>query len=77
MSVHRSLPRGLPTLLALTIVLLTAPSCRGQPPATPPNPAAPTLAMPAPMGIQRGTRLTLTLTGFLVWSRSLKPPTSM
>ncbi|MFL5246148.1 MAG: pre-peptidase C-terminal domain-containing protein [Gemmataceae bacterium] len=35
----------------------------GQPPPVAPNPQAPTLNMPAPMGMQRGTKLDLTLTG--------------
>jgi len=34
-----------------------------KPPPVKPNPQAPTLAMPAPMGMQRGTKLDLTLTG--------------
>ena len=33
------------------------------PPPVPPNPQAPVLAMPGPLGIQRGTTLELTLTG--------------
>jgi hypothetical protein len=33
------------------------------PPPVKPNPQAPTLAMPAPLGMQRGTALDLKLTG--------------
>ena len=49
------------TFLALLILVDTG---RAQKPFTvPPNPQAPALNMPAPLGMQRGTSLELTLTG--------------
>ena len=51
--------------LALIVCLLAAPASWGQkpPPPVPPNPQAPVVAVPFPMGMQRGTTLDLTLTG--------------
>ena len=52
--------------LCLFALLLSQPSpLLGQkpPPPIPPNPLAPTLAMPFPMGMQRGTSMELVLTG--------------
>lgn len=50
--------------LALLLALsLSIPVAAQQPPPTPPNPQAPTLAMPAPLGMQRGTSMELALTG--------------
>jgi hypothetical protein len=46
---------------AMAVVALFVPDAPAQGP--PANPLAPTLAMPVPMGIQRGTSLELTLTG--------------
>ena len=56
-------PRSfLPTVLA--VLTLSASVAAQQPPAlTPPNPQAPTLNMPVPLGIQRGSAIDLTLTG--------------
>src|SRR5260370_684202 len=52
-------------LLALFTVLTLSASVRAQqaPALAQPNPQAPTLNMPVPLGIQRGTALELTLTG--------------
>lgn len=50
-----------PLSLAVVAILLPV-SVFAQPPAAP-DPQAPTLNMPAPMGMQRGTTLELTLTG--------------
>jgi hypothetical protein len=47
----------------LIILVVVVGSMNGQPPAVPVNPQAPTLNMPFPMGMQRGTKLDLTLTG--------------
>ena len=48
----------------LLLLLLVAPAGAQQPrAATAPNPQAPNLKMPTPLGIQRGTALDLTLTG--------------
>jgi hypothetical protein len=51
--------------LAVALVGLLAVSAPAQPPPVlgTPDPQAPTLNMPAPMGVQRGTSLELTLTG--------------
>ena len=52
-------------LLILTLIALqgSPAASRAQTPPAQPNPQAPTLAMPVPLGIQRGTALELTLTG--------------
>src|SRR5215471_5908434 len=57
--------------LAAGIVASARPASAQAPP-TPPNPQAPVLAMPAPMGMQRGTALELNLTG-----SNLADPTSL
>src|SRR5215470_14184104 len=49
--------------LSLGSILAADKEARSQPPAVATNPQAPTLNMPAPMGMQRGTKLDLTLTG--------------
>ncbi|MFN4258874.1 MAG: hypothetical protein ACK4RK_06220 [Gemmataceae bacterium] len=49
--------------MMLAAVGPVTPSWGQKAPPVPPNPQAPTLAMPAPLGIQRGTELELTLTG--------------
>jgi hypothetical protein len=54
------IPLLLPVLIVLVVV---AGSVNGQPPPVPVNPQAPTINMPFPMGMQRGTKLDLTLTG--------------
>jgi hypothetical protein len=53
------------TLLALALLLAASTTARAQkpPPPAKPNPQAPVLNMPAPLGMQRGTSLELTLTG--------------
>jgi hypothetical protein len=48
--------------LLITLLLPVAGQCQ-EAPAPKPNPRAPNIAMPAPMGMQRGTALELTLTG--------------
>lgn len=48
---------------AMLLGLLVPTVSWGQPKPPPPNPNAPSVAMPFPMGIQRGTTLDLTLTG--------------
>jgi hypothetical protein len=59
MSHHRLFPFGL-----LTVAALAAAAPAQQPsPLSQPNPQAPVLNQPAPMGAQRGTTLDLTLTG--------------
>jgi hypothetical protein len=50
-------------LTACTAALLTATAQAQVVPPVPPNPQAPTLATPVPLGVQRGTTLDLTLTG--------------
>jgi hypothetical protein len=51
-------------LIASVLLLGTCGSALCQPPPpTPPNPQAPVLNMPMPLGIQRGTNLELTVTG--------------
>src|SRR5262245_2958847 len=61
--------RHLPHLLfpaVLIVAALLGPTKDGwsqKPGPVVPNPHAPTLAMPAPLGMQRGTALDLTLTG--------------
>jgi hypothetical protein len=52
-------------LLGFSLVLsaLADGAAFGQVPPTPPNPQAPVLAAPVPLGMQRGTKLDLTLTG--------------
>jgi hypothetical protein len=64
MCIRRLLPLFLP-LVALLAVLGPADRSPAQkpPPPVKPNPLAPVLAMPAPLGMQRGTSLELTLTG--------------
>jgi hypothetical protein len=47
-------------VVTLSTLLIAAARLQAQ---VPPNPLAPNLAMPAPMGMQRGTSLELTLTG--------------
>src|SRR5436190_8452072 len=49
--------------LSLGLIFASDPWVNGQPPPVAPNPQAPTLNMPGPMGMQRGTKLELTLTG--------------
>src|SRR5262245_15512636 len=51
--------------LSLFVCLGSPSAALGQkpPPPVPPNPQAPVLALPAPMGMQRGTALDLVLTG--------------
>jgi hypothetical protein len=62
---------SLPSLI--TLLLLTADATAQKAPApVPPNPQAPILNMPAPLGIQRGTALDLTLTG-----KNLAEPTGL
>src|SRR5262245_54286506 len=58
MNLRRLLP-------ALVVLLLASECARTQPPPPPPvpNPQAPTLAPVTPLGVQRGTKLELTLTG--------------
>src|SRR5207249_4750568 len=52
------------SLPALFAILILPVGLQAQQPAlTPPNPQAPTLNMPMPLGIQRGTAMELTLTG--------------
>jgi hypothetical protein len=48
---------------ALLVLAATSPSRAQMPPVVAPNPAAPVLKVPFPLGIQRGTTLDLTLTG--------------
>lgn len=55
-----------PLILVVLMILAGQSSetrAQKQPPPVLPNPAAPVLAMPAPLGVQRGTSLELTLTG--------------
>jgi hypothetical protein len=61
-------------LVTLMLLLAKAPPTWGQKAAPPvlPNPQAPTLAMPVPLGMQRGTSLELILTG-----TSLAEPTGL
>jgi hypothetical protein len=61
MSTHRR-PAALP-LLALALLAASPGAARPQPPAVAPNPQAPVLSPVAPLGIQRGSALDLTLTG--------------
>lgn len=49
--------------MALTLSLLGPQLARAQQKPPPPNPQAPNLALPFPMGVQRGSTLELTLTG--------------
>jgi hypothetical protein len=49
--------------LGFSLLVLSAGPAPAQIPPTPPNPQAPVLAVPAPLGMQRGTKLDLTLTG--------------
>jgi Bacterial pre-peptidase C-terminal domain len=49
-------------VLLLFLFLVDSARCQGPPPVKP-NPQAPTLAVPVPLGMQRGTTLDLTLTG--------------
>src|SRR5262245_40867958 len=70
-----SLPRlSRRSSLALVVVLAAAgPAAAQQPsPLSQPNPQAPVLAPPAPLGVQRGTPLELTLTG-----TNLSEPTAL
>lgn len=60
MHTHRRFPSPVLPLLALLALPAGTPA---QPPAALANPLAPTLAMPVPLGIQRGSTLDLTLTG--------------
>src|ERR1700687_3767511 len=53
---------GSVTILSVGVWFVANPASAQAPP-TPPNPQAPVLAMPAPMGMQRGTSLELNLTG--------------
>lgn len=53
-------------------VLIAGPFANGRSRGQQPNPEAPVLAMPAPMGMQRGTSLDLTLTG-----TNLREPTAL
>ena len=50
-------------LASFVVLILVATASTQQPPAVKPNPQAPTLKMPVPLGAQRGTTLDLTLTG--------------
>jgi hypothetical protein len=50
-------------LLGFSLIMLTAGKTLAQIPPTPPNPQAPVLGVPVPLGMQRGTKLDLTLTG--------------
>src|SRR5262245_32866426 len=50
-------------MLALSSLLSVTPSTDAQKPGIPANPVAPVVAMPAPMGMQRGTTMELLLTG--------------
>lgn len=61
MNLNRLSPRNCFLLLAL--FLLPKPGQCQNPPPVKPNPQAPTIAMPSPLGMQRGTTLDLTLTG--------------
>jgi hypothetical protein len=65
MNVRRLPPWSRVSPLALAAVLALTPAAGAQkpPPPAQPNPQAPTLAMPVPLGMQRGTSLELTLTG--------------
>jgi hypothetical protein len=56
----RDIGRHVPVCIALFLIVVSA---QAQVPPVKPNPQAPTLAMPAPMGMKRGTSLDLTLTG--------------
>ena len=60
MHTRRRFPSPVLPLLALLAVV---PGVHAQPPAALANPLAPTLAIPVPLGVQRGTTLDLTLTG--------------
>jgi hypothetical protein len=55
--------RRLSPALTLSTLVILAPVLRGQAPPVAPNPQAPTLNVPVPLGIQRGVPLELTLTG--------------
>src|SRR5437879_3027794 len=62
----RSVPHCLPALgLVLAGVVCPAGELWAQkpPPPVKPNPLAPVIALPAPLGVQRGTSLELTLSG--------------
>jgi len=62
----RSLPVDCirPRMLSALVLALAAPAiAAAQAPTVPPNPQAPVLNMPVPLGAQRGTALDLTLTG--------------
>src|SRR5947209_6691757 len=63
-----------PMLLALILVLAWTGTTWSQKPPAPlvPNPLAPTLQPPMPLGVQRGTTLDLTLTG-----TNLQEPTGL
>jgi hypothetical protein len=61
MSVRYLIGRLFPTLAAIAVFPIASPA---QPlPPVLPNPLAPNLAMPVPLGVQRGTKLDLVLTG--------------
>jgi hypothetical protein len=52
------------SFVAVLVLLANGPLGQGQPPPqVPPNPQAPILALPVPVGAQRGTALEITLTG--------------
>src|SRR5439155_11955504 len=65
MSSRRPLSSGSALLLALLAACSLGGPARGQkpPPPAKPNPQAPVLNMPTPLGMQRGTSVELTLTG--------------
>jgi len=60
MRIHSGIPFA---CFSIGLLIAASPLAHGQPPPVTPNPQAPTLNMPAPMGMLRGTKLELTLTG--------------